>query len=942
MVTTPVTPARSPLRSGRPLRFHLTVLVLAAIVPMLAFAVVVVGLFEAYQRDTLERSFLDTARALSLAIDHELSSSIAALTTLGTSEHLDHGDLKAFYEQAQRARRAHAAWVTINLTDASGKQLINLYRPFGEPLPSLSDFPMVQQAVATRRPAVSDLFVGRVLGTPVVGISVPVQRDGLVRYVTGARLDVAAFTNLLSQGKLPPDWVATLVDRNGIILARTRNIGQLLGKSATPKFAGLARGAQPEGFFRDVTLDGTPVYATYSRSSLSGWTVGLGIPGATVAGPLRTSLWGMAGGGLLLLVVGTGLAFRFGRRVAAELTALTASARALGQGEAPPSRSASFVAEVANVEAALVEAGRERALAVAARREVEMALRESEERTRLIVDHALDAVITIDTEGRITSWNPQAETLFGWTPSEVLGRHLARIIVPPEYRAAHEAGLARFRETGEGKVLGRRIELTVLRRDGTEFPVELAITALRMGGATVFSAFLRDITERKRAEQALAMYAERLKILHDIDAAIIATDEPVAIAEAVLRRLRDLIGVPRAIVNLFDLAAGEAEWLAAVGRRRLRTDRGVRYPLVFMGDLDGLRRGEVQIVDTHTLPPGPEVDALLASGVHVYRVVPMIADGELIGGLSFGGTSAELSDLQLGIAQEVAAQLAIALAQARLRERVKRQAEELEQRVQDRTLELRAVNERLQAEIVERRRAEELAAQASQAKSEFLSRMSHELRTPLNAIIGFTQLIHDGRTGPVSTTQREYLGDVLVSSRHLLGLIGDLLDLARIEAGRMEFRPQLIDVRAVMTEVQDVTFPLASPRRISVDLELDPGLSTVTLDPGRLKQVLFNYVSNALKASRDGGRVTLRTCAEDAETWRLEVEDRGVGIAPEAVGRLFVEFEQLDAGRAHEGTGLGLALTKRIVEAQGGRVGVRSLVGSGSTFFAVLPRRFAA
>jgi PAS domain S-box-containing protein len=939
MATTLVTGARRLFRPGRPLRVHLTLLVLAAVIPMLVFAIALAALVESYRRSTLERSFLDTARALSLAVDHELSSSIAALTTLGTSEHLDRGDLEAFYEQAHRARRAHAAWITVNLTDASGRQLINLSRPFGAPLPSLGDYPMIQQAVATRRPAVSDLFVGRVLGRPVVGISVPIQRDGAVRYVAGARLDVASLTTLLSRGKLPPDWVASLVDRNGIILARTRNVGELLGRPATGTFAALARGTRAEGAFEDVTLDHVAVYAAYSRSSLSGWTVGLGIPRETVAGPLSAWLWLLVGG-LVLLLVGTGLAFRFGRRVASELTSLAASARALGRGEAPTARLSASVAEVANVEAALIEAGRERALAVAARAQVETALRESEERTRLIVDQALDGVITIDAEGFITSWNPQAESLFGWTRTEVLGRRLADVIVPPQYRAAHEAGLARLRAGETSTLLNRRIELTALRRDGTEFPVELAITPLRVGGATVFSAFLRDITERKRAEEALATYAERLKILHDIDAAIIAADEPAAIARAALQPLRDLLRVPRAIVNLFDLDRGEVEWLAAAGRRRLRVGPGVRFPLAFMGDLEGLRRGEVQVLDTHALPPGPEVDALLASGVHVYRVVPMIADGELIGALSFGGVAGDLTEAQLNIAREVAGQLAIALAQARLRAWVKRQAEELEQRVEDRTLALRAANARLETEIVERRRAEAHAAQASQAKSDFLSRMSHELRTPLNAIIGFSEMVHDGRAGAVSPVQKEYLGDVLVSARHLLGLIGDLLDLAKIEAGRIGFRPQAVDVRALLAEVRDVTRPLATPRGLTIDLELDPTVGTVILDPGRLKQVVLNYLSNALKASTDGGRVTLRTAAEDAEAWRVEVEDRGIGIAADQLDRLFRDFEQLDGGRRHPGTGLGLALTRRIVEAQGGRVGVRSILGSGSTFFAVLPRHF--
>lgn len=187
----------------------------------------------------------------------------------------------------------------------------------------------------------------------------------------------------------------------------------------------------------------------------------------------------------------------------------------------------------------------------------------------------------------------------------------------------------------------------------------------------------QEIIQRKQAEQAIAKYLERLRILHQIDTALIAGKGPAEIAASALQPLRELLGVSRTIVNLFDVAKGEVEWLAAAGRRQVRVGPGVRFSIQFMGNLEALRRGEPQFIDTHALPPSPEVDALLASGIHAYAVVPMIADGELIGALSFGGESMPMTATQINIAEEAATQFAIALTQSRLHERVKRQEQEL-------------------------------------------------------------------------------------------------------------------------------------------------------------------------------------------------------------------------------------------------------------------------
>jgi signal transduction histidine kinase len=229
---------------------------------------------------------------------------------------------------------------------------------------------------------------------------------------------------------------------------------------------------------------------------------------------------------------------------------------------------------------------------------------------------------------------------------------------------------------------------------------------------------------------------------------------------------------------------------------------------------------------------------------------------------------------------------------------------------------------------------------ANEIKSQFLAAMSHELRTPLNSIIGFTELMHDGKVGPVTAEHKEYLSDILTSSRHLLHLINDLLDLSKVEAGKMEFRPEPLSVPSLVSEVRTITSALAAQKRIVVEAEIDPGVGTVTADAARLRQIFYNYLSNALKFSPDGGRVVIRVAPEGETHWRLEVEDRGIGIKPEDMSKLFVEFQQLDGGmtRRHVGSGLGLAVTRQIVEAQGGRVGAHSEPGHGSVFFAVLPR----
>jgi signal transduction histidine kinase len=246
----------------------------------------------------------------------------------------------------------------------------------------------------------------------------------------------------------------------------------------------------------------------------------------------------------------------------------------------------------------------------------------------------------------------------------------------------------------------------------------------------------------------------------------------------------------------------------------------------------------------------------------------------------------------------------------------------------------------------ERARAEELelrgqrANEANRLKSEFVANMSHELRTPLNSIIGFAELMYKGKVGPVSDEHAEYLGDILTSSKHLLQLINDVLDLAKVESGKMEFRPEPVDLAKLAHEVRDILRGLADSKRLRVDTHVDADVLTAVVDPARLKQILYNYLSNAIKFTPERGEVHVRISREGLDFFRIDVQDTGPGIRAEDLAKLFVEFEQLESGAAqrHQGTGLGLALTKRLAEAQGGRVAVNSTPGAGSTFSAILPR----
>jgi PAS domain S-box-containing protein len=241
------------------------------------------------------------------------------------------------------------------------------------------------------------------------------------------------------------------------------------------------------------------------------------------------------------------------------------------------------------------------------------------------------------------------------------------------------------------------------------------------------------------------------------------------------------------------------------------------------------------------------------------------------------------------------------------------------------------------------RQSRDKEQRANRAKSEFLSRTSHELRTPLNLIMGFAEFLIEGKLDPRDPKYKEYLQDIYSSGKHLLRLIDDVLDLARVEAGKMGLRLEKFSARAAIESVSSGFKAVAQKRKIHVDVAISPEIREVTLDQQKFKQILHNLLANAIKFTESGGVVRIRVQPQDAQQFKLVIKDTGIGIKSEDLPRLFRDFEQLDSGssRRYEGSGLGLALTKGLVELQGGSISVESQYGVGTTFQVVLPKEIA-
>lgn len=487
-----------------------------------------------------------------------------------------------------------------------------------------------------------------------------------------------------------------------------------------------------------------------------------------------------------------------------------------------------------------------------------------EPKLRDLLESMPDGIVMVDSGGQIVLANQQAQKMFGYVTGELTGKSVEQLI-PARFRPPHAEHRRRYFSQPRTRTMGMGLELYGLRKDGTEFPVEISLSPIAAeDGALVVSA-IRDITERKKAEQKFRGLLE-------------AAPDAIVIVNRVGRIV---------------LANTQAERLFGYVRTEL-LDKDVEL-LLPERYRDHHPRHRVRFFSEPNFRP-------MGVGLELY--------GRRKDGTEFP-VEISLSPLE----------------------------------TEDGTLVSSAIRDITDRKLVERALQEknEELAKANKAKDGFLATMSHELRTPLNAIIGFTGMLLMKLPGPLTADQEKQLKTVQSSARHLLALINDLLDVAKIEAGKVELSSEPVDCGAVVDEVVSALRPEASRKGLAFLADLPGSPIVVTTDRRALHQIVLNLINNGLKFTDTGSiHVVLRRVGNELGRFvEISVADTGVGIRPEDQAKLFKPFAQLDTlhTKTREGSGLGLHLSAKLADLMGSKIEFSSEFGKGSTFRLVLRDR---
>jgi PAS domain S-box-containing protein len=521
---------------------------------------------------------------------------------------------------------------------------------------------------------------------------------------------------------------------------------------------------------------------------------------------------------------------------------------------------------------------------------VQQSLRDSAALMRAILNTAVDGIITIIAAGGIVETvNPAAEQMFGYTAEELEGQNFSRLI--PELDQDQQNGsLEYYRASEEALAIGHGREVMGRRKDGSFFPLELAASEMWLGGQRYFTGILRDISARIQAEEALFKAgALQNAIFNSANFSSIATDA-------------------NGVIQIFNVGAERMLGYAAAEVMNTISPADISDPQ------EVIARAAALSIELETpITPGFEALVFKASrGIEdIYELTYIRKDGSRF--------PAVVSVTALRDAHTAIIGYLLIGTDNTARRQVETERVRLEQVLQDKNIELE--------------RATLVAEKANHAKSDFLSSMSHELRTPLSAILGFAQLMESGTPQP-TPGQKRSIDQILKAGWYLLELINEILDLALIESGKLSMSLEPVSLQEIIHECETMIEPLAEKHGISVSFVAFDSLCFIEADRTRVKQVLINLLSNAIKYNRVGGTVTVENVQNRTDAIRISVRDTGAGLTPQQLTQLFQPFNRLGKeGSDEQGTGIGLVVSKRLVELMGGTIGVESTVNEGSVFW---------
>jgi GAF domain-containing protein len=460
----------------------------------------------------------------------------------------------------------------------------------------------------------------------------------------------------------------------------------------------------------------------------------------------------------------------------------------------------------------------------------------------------------------------------------------------------------------EGQVIG---VLGITRSEAGAFAEdEIALAQTFADQAVIAIENVRLFTELQARTHELTQSVGQLTALGEVGRAVSSTLDLQIVLTTIVARAAQLAGADAGVIYEYDEQRGLFEPRAT---ERLEEDivrtlvaTPIRKGEGATGQLADVRE-PIQVADVRDGAQTFQArEVLVRAGYRAALAVPLVREDRLLGGLTvFRKTPGEFAPEVVDLLRTFATQSALAIQNARLFREIEEKSRQLEV--------------------------------ASQHKSEFLANMSHELRTPLNAIIGFSEVLSDRMFGELNEKQEEYLKDIYASGTHLLSLINDILDLSKIEAGRMELELADFDLPAALDNALMLVRERAGRRNISLHTSIDNRLGEVRADERKIRQVILNLLSNAIKFTPDGGRIDVAAVPKDGSV-EVSVSDTGIGIAPEDQEKVFEEFRQVGtAEKKAEGTGLGLTLCRKFIELHGGRIWVKSQVGQGSTFTFTVP-----